>query len=200
MDFLFSCNICVIIDAATCCVEGYLVECKRNLKIFCKKLSIEEVEYNLESFKNWRILFSSIILREIISKIAVKKKILGEQQVERKVRLSEIPSCSIYKVIFTSVRMRWRNRQNRKRPSFPSSPQLVKPEIWTVTVDSYFLARKVLTVDQDHEAEGSNGPVEGQRKKHFGAILVESLTDPRRTIPEKCLVPRLSSITPPIRW
>lgn len=66
MDFLFSCNICVIIDAATCCVEGYLAECKRNLewklKIFCKKLSIEEVEYNLKSFKNWRILFNSIIL------------------------------------------------------------------------------------------------------------------------------------------
>lgn len=134
MDFLFSCNICVIIDAATCCVEGYLAECKRNLewklKIFCKKLSIEEVEYNLKSFKNWRILSNSIILtfrgryfpKSSLSRLKKRKNTRGGQQIERKVRLSEIPSCSIYNVIFTSVRMRWRNRQNRKRPSFPSSP------------------------------------------------------------------------------
>lgn len=40
----------------------------------------------------------------------------------------------------------------------------------------------MLTVDHDHE--GCNGSVEGQRKKHFGAILVESLTGPGHTIPE----------------
>lgn len=70
---------------------------------------------------------------------------------------------------------------NRKRPS---PLQLVKPEIWTVTVDSYFLGEKMLTVDHDHETKRCNGSVEGQRKKHFGAILVESLTGPEHTIPE----------------
>lgn len=42
----------------------------------------------------------------------------------------------------------------------------------------------MLIVDHDHEAKGCNGSVEGQRKKHFGAILLESLTGPEHTIPE----------------
>lgn len=47
---------------------------------------------------------------------------------------------------------------NRKRPS---PLQLVKPEIWSVTVDSYFLGEKMLTVDHDHETKRCNGSVEG---------------------------------------
>lgn len=56
--------------------------------------------------------------------------------------------------------------------------QLVKPEIWTMTVDSYFLGKKILTFKYWSRSwsQRSDGSVEGQRKKHFGAILVESLT------------------------